>query len=57
MMTAAAFAGTPQKWDKVPEAVRKTVLGNGGTPESRVDLEGKPEIEALINIFKTSNIL
>ena len=41
MMSAAAFAGTPQKWDDVPDAVRKTILDNGGTRKSRVDLEGR----------------
>ena len=40
-MTGASFAGKPQKWEKVPEAVRKTILANGGSEKSAVDLEGK----------------
>jgi len=34
------FAGQPTKWEKVPEAVRATVLANGGKAGS-VDLEGE----------------
>jgi hypothetical protein len=34
------FAGQPTKWEDVPEAVRATVLDNGGKPGS-VDLEGE----------------
>ena len=41
VMTTICFAGKPQKWDDVPEAVRKTILANGGSLKSRVDLEGK----------------
>ena len=39
-MTGVCFAGKPQKWEKVPEAVRKTILANGGTEKTPVDLEG-----------------
>jgi hypothetical protein len=35
-----AFAGTATKWDDVPEAVRKTVLANGGK-EGSVDKESE----------------
>ena len=38
-MTGVCFAGKPQKWEKVPEAVRKTILANGGTVKTPVDLE------------------
>ena len=41
VMTTICFAGKPQKWENVPEAVRKTILANGGTEKSPVDLEGK----------------
>lgn len=41
VLTFGSFAGKTQKWEDVPEAVRKTILGNGGTEKSRVDLEGK----------------
>ncbi len=41
VMTGVCFAGKPQKWENVPEAVRKTILANGGTEKSPVDLEGK----------------
>jgi hypothetical protein len=34
------FAGQPKKWEEVPEAVRATVLANGGKVGS-VDLEGE----------------
>jgi len=34
------FAGQPMKWEEVPEAVRATVLANGGKSGS-VDLEGE----------------
>jgi hypothetical protein len=34
------FAGEPKKWEEVPEAVRATVLANGGKAGS-VDLEGE----------------
>ena len=40
-LTLVCLAGKTQKWDDVPEAVRKTILANGGTEKSRVDLEGK----------------
>ena len=38
-MTGVCFAGEPQKWEKVPEAVRKTILAHGGTVKTPVDLE------------------
>ena len=38
-MIAVCFAGKATKWDDVPEAVRKTVLANGGRAGS-VDMEG-----------------
>ena len=41
VLTFGSLAGTTQKWEDVPEAVRKTILANGGTAKSRVDLEGK----------------
>ena len=41
VMTTICFAGKPQKWEEVPEAVRKTILAHGGTEKSPVDLEGK----------------
>src|ERR1035441_180681 len=34
------IAGQPKKWEEVPEAVRATVLANGGKAGS-VDLEGE----------------
>lgn len=37
-MTIACLAGKPQKWEDVPEAVRKTILANGGKA-GPVDLE------------------
>jgi hypothetical protein len=37
--TPSSIAGQPKKWEEVPEAVRATVLANGGTVGS-VDLEG-----------------
>ena len=36
---SVSFAGTAMKWDEVPEAVRKTILANGGKAGS-VDREG-----------------
>ncbi len=33
------LAGTPQKWEDVPKAVRDTVLANGGTPATVIDKE------------------
>jgi hypothetical protein len=33
------FAGTPMKWEEIPEAVRKAVIANGGTAAS-IDKEG-----------------
>ena len=41
VLTFGSLAGTTQKWEDVPEAVSKTILANGGTAKSRVDLEGK----------------
>ncbi len=38
-MTIVSFAGTAMKWEDVPEAVRKTILANGGQAGS-VDKEG-----------------
>ncbi len=38
-MTLVSFAGTAMKWEDVPEAVRKTILANGGQAGS-VDKEG-----------------
>jgi hypothetical protein len=35
------FAGTPQKWSDLPEAVQKTILANGGSQETPVDKEGQ----------------
>jgi len=35
------FAGQRQKWEQVPEAVRATILANGGTKEGRLDKEGE----------------
>jgi hypothetical protein len=34
------FAGEPQKWDRLPEKVRATVMSNGGTSGQQVDKEG-----------------
>jgi len=39
-LAQTGFAGQPRKWEDVPEAVRATVLANGGTV-GPVDLEGK----------------
>ena len=39
-LVRTGFAGQPKKWEEVPEAVRATVLANGGTVGS-VDLEGQ----------------
>src|SRR6476646_11339686 len=41
--TAAAtcYAGTPQKWSELPEAVQKAILANGGSQETPVDKEGQ----------------
>ena len=38
---SATFAGTPQKWDDLPKAVRDAVLAHGGTSGMVVDLEPK----------------
>ena len=38
---STAFAGTPQKWADLPQAVRDTVIANGGTSGMSVDLEPK----------------
>ena len=40
MPAQKGFAGQPKKWEEVPEAVRATVLANGGKVGS-VDLEGE----------------
>lgn len=48
--TTTCFAGKPQKWEDVPEAVRKTILANGGSAGS-VDKEpGKNEGQAIYEI-------
>ena len=39
-LASKGFAGQPTKWEEVPEAVRATVLANGGKAGS-VDLEGE----------------
>src|ERR1035441_4124907 len=39
-LAQTGFAGQPKKWEEVPEAVRATVLANGGKAGS-VDLEGE----------------
>ena len=39
-LAQTGVAGQPEKWDAVPEAVRATVLANGGNAGS-VDLEGE----------------
>jgi hypothetical protein len=39
-LVQTGFAGQPRKWEEVPEAVRATVLANGGQAGS-VDLEGE----------------
>ena len=36
-----AYAGKSQKWEQVPEAVRATILANGGTKEGRLDKESE----------------
>src|SRR4029079_8821272 len=36
-----SFAGTPQRWADLPEAVQKTILANGGSQETPVDKEGQ----------------
>jgi hypothetical protein len=40
VLAQPGFAGQPKKWEEVPEAVRATVLANGGKAGS-VDLEGE----------------
>ena len=40
-ITITSIAGTSKKWEEVPEAVRKTVLANGGVTGQTVDDEGK----------------
>ncbi len=40
-MTSTCLAGQEMKWADVPEAVRTTVLANGGTVGQTVDDEGK----------------
>jgi len=39
VLAATSFASTAMKWEDVPEAVRKTILANGGKADS-VDKEG-----------------
>src|SRR5256885_498136 len=34
-------AGESKKWNDVPEAVRATILSNGGSKEGRLDKEGE----------------
>src|SRR4051812_26147620 len=34
-----SYAGTSQKWEDLPQAVRATILAHGGTAKGRVDLE------------------
>src|SRR5215471_15445485 len=48
--TSLSFAGQPKKWEEVPEAVRATILANGGQ-QGTVDkesekVEGKTLYEA-----------
>ncbi len=38
-LTPASFAGKAQKWDELPEAVRTTILANGGVAGQSVDQE------------------
>jgi hypothetical protein len=38
-LSLPCFAGTPQKWDDLPKAVRDTVLAHGGTAGMSVDKE------------------
>src|SRR2546430_14352068 len=50
--TPNAFAGKAQKWKDLPEAVRSTILANGGKADGRVDkesekIEGKVIYEAV----------
>jgi hypothetical protein len=39
----SSFAGQPMKWEQIPEAVRKTVLANGGTAGSVDKENGKKD--------------
>src|SRR5262249_37065703 len=39
--TPNAFAGKAQKWKDLPEAVRATILANGGKEDGRVDKESE----------------
>ncbi|HWX21112.1 MAG TPA: hypothetical protein VN578_14520 [Candidatus Binatia bacterium] len=39
-LAASAFAGQSQKWEQVPEAVRATILAQGGKVGGPVDIEG-----------------
>jgi hypothetical protein len=41
LTTPAAFAGKAQKWNDLPEAVRATILANGGKADGRVDKESE----------------
>jgi hypothetical protein len=38
-LASTCFAGQPQKWEELPEAVRTAVLANGGTAGQQVDKE------------------
>src|SRR4051794_13177456 len=54
-------AGTPQKWDELPKAVRDTVIANGGKAGMTVDkepgmIDGKAVYEAGIK-GKDGNII
>ena len=40
-LVSSAWAGTEMKWADVPEAVRATVLANGGTARQSVDRENE----------------
>lgn len=40
LLSSAAFAGTPQKWEDIPQPVRDAILANGGSA-GPVDKEGK----------------
>src|SRR5208337_2022154 len=52
-VATTCFAGEGQKWEEVPEAVRATILANGGVAGQSVDLEkgkknGKAVYEAAV---------
>ena len=40
-LAANTYAGKSQKWEQVPEAVRATIVANGGTKEGRLDKESE----------------